>query len=280
MVAAASALVAPPHRTMADVSDLRLRAVEQRLLELTRAGIIGPAYGVARRLLRANGDRLRARLTILAADGVGLRAEDGIALATCAELVFAAAETDAPSDDGQLLLSAAYAALASITDPACIAHLIGAVHRALAADLAGRCHSAAVADVFVADYDIYERVAVDQLAPLLGLPLELVLICAGLPQFRGRARRVVTNLALASRITEDLITADQKAGHEWRPTCLNVVTVLESAGFGKPRLIASANAYAALRTSIRHARKLPRGVAGALHLIFEYTAHGIAAASA
>lgn len=268
--------------------DFGLRAVERKMHALASADtIVAPVQLAVLYHLDSDGSRQHARWSLTAAQALEISLSDAVAIATCAELlcnaallradtyaqtpkrqgrhtVWAEFGSDTASAAGDVLISAAYAALALVSDRSRVAELVQLTHAATAATTDGRVKDLALNNVFVSDYAVYERVTIDKSAPLLALPFELLMTYRGFEDELGKARRVAEHLALANQIAEDLQCVDDDETSNGDSKRLNVVTVLRNMGNKKPVKVASANAYAALRKSILYAKQLPYGIAASL----------------
>lgn len=304
MSAVAYSLCSSPSSPLAvSFRDSGLRAVERQMRELTQAGaIIAPVQLAVQHHLDDGGSRHRACLALASAEALSVSFDDAVAIASCAELLHNAALLHNDIHDraaerrgrpavwaehggdiaicaGDLLISAAYAAVATVSDRSCVADLVQRTHAAVANTIDGQGRDLTLKNVFVSDYAVYESVAAEKSAPLLSLPLELVLAYAGFPDVTSKVRDAVEHLALAYQIADDLADVYVDFSAEGDATCLNVVTVLRNSGLSKPYEIASANAYAALRKSILSAEQLPHGICESLAPCFEAVFDKIQAAS-
>ena len=289
MSAAAYSLApAEANEPLVSFLDFGLRAVERKMRELTSADtIVAPVQLAVLYHLDSVDSRQRIRWSLTAARALEVCLSDAVGIATCAELLRSAAllraETcartpkrrgrnacwaefgsDTATAAGDVLHSAAYAALALVSDRSRVADLVQHTHAAAAATTDGRVKDLALNNVFVSDYAVYERVTIDKSAPLLALPFELLMAYCGFEDELSKARRVADQLTLANQIAEDLRSVEYGAKSTGDSECLNVVTVLRNMGSSKPVKVASANAYAALRKSILYARQLPDGIAASL----------------
>lgn len=261
--------------------EVNLAAVERAMHDVATAAFGGDRL-VDRAILHhlgSGGKRARARLALASADALALEPGDAVAIAACCELLHNAslihddlqdrderrrgqpAVWKAFGDDvallaGDLMLSSAYHALAGVGPGAHLAALLRIVHartatliRGQAADLHGG--SAGLPD--------YEQVASTKSGPLLGLPLELPLVAAGLVQFMDVAREAAEAFAIGYQIADDLqdIARDDPA-RTARGT--NVVWVLRDAAAGpEAERIAARHAAAALARADARAGSLPNG---------------------
>ena len=283
--------------------DFGLRSVERKMRHLVSADtVVAPVQLAILYHLDSGRSRPRARLALNAGESLGIRLDDAVAIAACAELAHSASRLRTEAHDcsrsrngrttvraefgdqtassaGDVLLSAAYAALASVCDRSRVAELVQQTHAAMAATTDGCVKNLALKNVFVSDYDVYERVATDKSAPLLSLPLQLTMAYGNVDSNQSAARRAVEHLALANQIAEDLESAkavEQPLGdREW----LNVLTVLRNMGISKPAKVASANAFAALRKSIRFAERLPHGIGASLTPCLDTVFHRLESAA-
>lgn len=278
------------------VADIRMLAIERRMRDLTRVRVVGQSQIALRNFLQDGASRDLAEVALIAADAFQLNLDDSIALAASAQLVHltmtrhgepALSSSPAPGavlnepvvGIGDSLLSAAYAAVASLSSASTVVELIARIHATISTCTAGRSHESALRDVFVDDYRDYEGVVEDSVAPLIALPFELVMTRAGAHQHLDKAQHLAKNLSLAIRLATDLESSKLNQDSEDGSTCLNAVNVLQNAGFPKPRRIASANAFAALRNSIHYASRFPHGAAESLQPFFDRVLRRITAAS-
>ncbi len=268
--------------------DFGLRAVERKMRELTSADtIVAPVQLAVLYHLDSGGSRPNAQRSLTAAQTLEVSLSDAVAITTSAELlrnasllradtyaqtpkrhgrhtVWVEFGSDTASAAGDVLISAAYSALASVSDRSRVPELVQLTHAATAATTDGRVKDLALNNVFVSDYAVYERVTIDKSAPLLALPFELLMAYGGFEDELSKARRVAEQLALANQIAEDIKSVEDGEKSNGDPECLNVVTVLRNMGSSKPVKVASANAYGALRKSILYAKQLPDGIAASL----------------
>ncbi|MEM9401200.1 MAG: polyprenyl synthetase family protein [Pseudomonadota bacterium] len=290
---AKSLFSSPSSQPVVSFRNFGLRAVERQMRKLTQVGaVIAPVQLAVQHHLDSGGSRHRARLALASAEALSVNLDDAVAIASCAELLHnaallhddihdrAAERRGRPAvwaehgDDiaicaGDLLISAAYAALAAVSDSSAVAELVQKAHAAVATTIDGQSKDLALKNVSVSDYTVYEQVAAEKSAPLLALPLELLLTYAGFVGAVGRAREMAERLAIAYQIADDLEDIDHDSSSEGEGACLNVVNVLKNSGYNKPLHIASANAYAALRRSIQSAEQLPCGIDENLAPCFE-----------
>jgi|694.fasta_scaffold32973_6 geranylgeranyl pyrophosphate synthase len=241
--------------------------VELLMIDLVREGS-GEAGRAAAFHLAAGGSRVRARLALDAARALALRDRDAIAIAATCELLHNASLVHDDLQDrdvvrrgqdavwrrygaaaaicvGDLLLSAAYAALAR-TGPAAAA-LIVRMHQRVAAVISGQCHDIALQGRAIASLETYEQVARAKSGPLLILPTELALALAGHEDAIPNAVEAGALFAVGYQIADDLEDVQRDALTEE----LNIVAVLAAAGETQPQ--ARARDLAVVRFGQAHA---------------------------
>lgn len=241
----------------------------------------GPVLDAIRHHLESGGGRTRAMIAIGAGTALQLHLRDTIAIAAAAELLHNASlihddlqdqaderrgetavwmkfGTDIAICAGDLLLSSAYAALATTSDPLKVASLVQVTHGATARVINGQAQDLALQDRHVDEFDTYSYVAGEKSGPLLSLPVELVLTAAGLTDYVDVAREAATSLAIAYQIADDL-EDEQFDTREGVPGCLNAVDVLRRAKYQSPRRVARYKALLALGDALRLAMRLPSG---------------------
>lgn len=256
-----------------------LELVERQMREVSDldADSEGPVQAAIRHHLGSGGNRTRASIALRAGADLQLHPRDIVAIASAAELLHNAslvhddvqdqAETrrnaasvwkafgqDIAICTGDLLVSAAYAALASVSDQSMTAELVRVAHAATARVISGQAQDLKYQHVNGSDFGVYKYVAGEKSGPLLGLPLELVLCAAGFNDHVLAARDAATSLAIAYQITDDI--EDELFDAQYSG-CLNAVTVLRNAGSDKPRQAARYEALLALREATRMTLYLP-----------------------
>ncbi|MBC7477313.1 MAG: polyprenyl synthetase family protein [Pseudorhodobacter sp.] len=226
--------------------------------------------------LSAGGARVRAQLGLDAAVVLNLSRTASLACAAAPELLHNASLVHDDLQDGDalrrakpavwkkfgravalstgdLLISAAYAALAAHPHPGAA---LRAMHEAIAITIRGQTQG---------DHDghpspdAYAAIAADKSGPLLALPVRLALIAANAPGEEA-ALRAGRGLALAYQTLDDL--ADRHADRARGST--NICLSLEAAGHTPATAAATARscAHAALDAARREAMAIP-GDAGA-----------------
>jgi geranylgeranyl pyrophosphate synthase len=206
------------------------------------------------------GQRIRFRLALDAGRALGLKSDDSVCIATAVELlhnaslihddlqdqdkfrrgrpsVWAAFGEDIAICSGDLLLSAAYAALATFSSPELLPGLISLVHARTAKAIAGQCADLEARGQTVDNVEAYETIAIAKSGALLGLPLELALVASGYNNSSAVARGAADAFAVGYQIFDDIAdfgkdAGTRKAGPDARPASLNILSVLRAAGHG------------------------------------------------
>ncbi len=201
--------------------------------------------------LQAGGERIRGRCAIQASMALGLSEPDALCIAASAELLHNASLVHDDLQDrdgtrrgvpavwkkygpnvaictGDLMLSAAYAALCGLSDSRNMPALISLVHERTSLAVRGQCADLMARHHTVVTLDAYISIAVAKSGALLSLPLELALIAAGRTDWTTQARTAAEAFATAYQIADDLsdVLMDRESGS------MNIIFVLESAGFG------------------------------------------------
>ncbi len=219
----------------------------------------GTAASQACRHLDAGGSRVRARLALDTARILGLREAESIAIAAASELLHNAALVHDDLQDGDtvrrgqpalwarcgaacavcagdLLLSAAYAALASASTSR-TGRVVAVMHQAVADTIAGQ-----VDDLSATSQLSFEQaidIAGAKSGPLIALPVRLALILADIDEDR-HVTRAATLLASGYQIADDLsdLEGDRLAGRT------NIVATLIHAGHSARTARSKTIAYA------------------------------------
>lgn len=232
--------------------------------------------------LNAAGRRIRARLALHAGEALGMADTDAVSLAAAAELlhnaslvhddiqdrtvtrrgedaIWLAFGTDIALCAGDLMLSAAYAALADLSTTARVPALIRLVHDRTGDAIRGQSADLAVRSSAELSVEEYSAIAAAKSGALLGLPLELVFIAVGDDGAAVHARLAATHFAIAYQIADDIVDlADDLRAVK---PALNIVQVLGGGGVAIVQARSLGLAY--LNSAAGLALDLPRG-AGAL----------------
>ncbi len=194
--------------------------------------------------LQAGGQRMRARLALHASVALGLSEADAITIAAAVELLHNASlihddlqdrdtsrrgrETawfrfgdNAAICSGDLMLSAAYAALATFSKSQYIGQLLITMHANTAAAVEGQLvdlNMAAINHQNSERYDIsawlsyYKKIAQAKSGALLRLPLELALTGAGMAEHAHLGRNAANAFALGYQIADDISDVEHDRG--------------------------------------------------------------------
>ena len=221
--------------------------------------------------LRSGGSRVRAGLALQSASALKLDAKTSLAIASACEMLHNASlvhddlqdaddyrrgdiavwkkfGTNAAICLGDMMVSAAYAALCSAQSeklPALIMHMhqrVSDVIEGQHADLETNC-------LTIRDYDDIARM---KSSPLLGLPVELSLLCAGYMQHIKTAMQASDAIAIAYQVTDDISDAqcDIAAGD------LNYLALIEGDMVSRANA-ARSHAAGYARSAIAVAKSLP-----------------------
>ena len=241
--------------------------------------------------LAAGGQRVRARLALGAGVALDLAPQDSIALAATAELlhnaslvhddlqdrenirrgnqtVWAAYGDEVAICTGDLLLSAAYGALAAISDSRLLPDLIALVHARTALVVRGQCAEFSAKGQRVTDMAVYEKIAVGKSGALLSLPLELALTAAGKKEWMGEARRAAEAFGIGYQIVDDMDDVESDAAGDDEPRAVNALLVLRAAGHGlNAEAMVREIGLRHLRTAVALADRLPNGAGSFLRFL-------------
>ncbi len=221
----------------------------------------------------SGGGRMRARLALCAGHALGLSNDDSVAIATSAELLHNASLVHDDLQDGDrtrrgrdavwvrygvnaaictgdLLLSASYASLASLSTIARLPALMTLMHQRVASAAWGQSADLSLQGRSFDDVPIYEAIATAKSGALISLPLELSLVATGQTGSCSQARRAANAFAVAYQIADDLEDAH-------RDRSLNLMRVLEEAGILDPQGFARGLAQGRLATAMREGASLP-----------------------
>jgi len=235
----------------------------------------GGAVSAALYHLGSGGRRIRGRLALHASLSLGLSSADALILAAVVEFLHNASlvHDDLQDDEmlrhgvptvgvvfgtntaicaGDLLLSAAYAALGAISGEKLLPKRIALVHAATATAIRGQCAGFPGPDGLTMDAARYREVATAKSGALLSLPMELSFLAANRTEWIPQARRAAEEFAVGYQIMDDVQDAASDG-----PLAVNLVSILKASGHGEN---ASASAHAMGQRHLRNAAEL----AGAL----------------
>lgn len=245
-----------------DLSDL-LDQVEKRMLELIDpSGDQDPAdrgeradtARAAAYHLSSGGQRVRARLALSSGKALGLPDADAVSIASCVELLHNASLVHDDLQDreqyrrgietvcaaygdhiaictGDLLLSAAYAALARFSNPRLLSGLLSLVHGRTSVVISGQCAGLTPTGNAGRDMALYEKIAAEKSGALLSLPIELALAGSAKRTWIGEARRAAEHFAVGYQIVDDMEDVAEDGGFH----AVNAVLVLRASEQGDLR---------------------------------------------
>ena len=282
------AALAPPGWTLTGA----LAAVERLCLEsiapsaLAESSLTCGAAAAATDHLASGGRRIRARLALDTAERLGMSLNDAVAIAAACDLLHNASLVHDDLQDrdplrrdratvwkrfgddvaictGDLLLSAAYSALARFSQPALLPAMLLLMHQRTAEAIRGQCADRQQRIRYLDDIDLYEQIVIGKSGALLSLPLELAMIGSGHAHDAAMARRAAEHFAVGYQIVDDLGDREKDAGDSG-PPALNAFLVLVAADADTDP---EARGIALARRHLLHAKELaqhlPEG-AGAL----------------
>jgi len=295
MSARLPAPLAPPASSGWTVAD-SLCAVEQLCFDLIQprgeSAIClprGPAAAACHHF-QAGGRRIRARLALDVACRLGMAASDAVAIAAACELLHNASliHDDLQDRDpvrrgrdtvwkrfgddvaictGDLLLSAAYAAIAGFSQTALLPEMLRLVHLRTAAAVQGQCADMLPRSRYLDDIGAYERIVVAKSGALLSLPIELAMIGSGHRHWNAVARESAEHFSVGYQIVDDLEDWSKDANAAGAPAmnAFLVIAAAENGSTGSTGATAGGIALARQHLSLaaRSARRLPLG-SGAL----------------
>jgi geranylgeranyl diphosphate synthase type II len=206
------------------------------LMAVLLSGHSGSACAAALEHLASPGKQVRARLALHSAGSLGLDLRSAVAIAAASELIHNASLVHDDIQDGSdlrrgistlwarhgrdvaicagdLMISAAYAALAQVGGPH-VPHAVARMHARISQVIHGQVSDLAARDSSATTFFQYRTIAVDKSAPLLGLPVELSLILAGRLDCLVQAERAADAFALAYQMADDLedVESDMASG--------------------------------------------------------------------
>lgn len=228
--------------------------LERKMLELvgvsaSKASETTPSGAVqaATYHLGSGGQRIRARLALSAGLALGLTRQDALCIAATAELLHNASLVHDDLQDrdelrhgqeavwvkfgtgvavcaGDLMLSAAYAALCDTSNTQVLPALYTAVHGRVTGAIAGQCADFSLDVMPVNDLTAYKSVAVAKSGALLSLPLELALLATGHSAWTQSARDAAEAFSVGYQVADDLadVARDVNSG------ALNIVLLLKN----------------------------------------------------
>jgi len=285
MLFAVSTYDADPFHAV-DYMDL-VGLVEQRMLELIDPNgrkdveARSDTSRAAAYHLASGGQRVRARLALSSGKALGLTDADAVSIASCVELLHNASLVHDDLQDreqyrrgvetvcaayghhiaictGDLLLSAAYAALTYFSNPRLLPRLMSLVHERTSVVISGQCAGLTPTGNAAPDMALYEKIAAEKSGSLLSLPMELVMIASGKHKWIDGARRAAEHFAVGYQIVDDMEDVAQDTGSH----AVNAVLVLKASESGDiRRALSKAREYGLrhLAQAISGGESLPDG---------------------
>lgn len=231
--------------------------VERRMLDLIHPERereqegLSEAAGAAAYHLASGGQRVRARLALSSGKSLSLTDSDAVTIASCVELLHNASLIHDDLQDreqcrrgvktvcaaygghiaicaGDLLVSAAYAALAHLGNPALLPDLLHLVHERTSVVIAGQCAELNPTGDALLDMDVYGSIAAAKSGALLSLPIEMALLVSGKREWVAEARLAAEDFAIGYQIADDMEDVDQ----DERSRSVNAVLALRASGQG------------------------------------------------
>ena len=243
-------------QTAADTASHDLLEVERLMVDVIESGdeAVAQSANVAKIAalyhLNTGGQRIRSRLALDSAHCLGLTARDGIALAATAELLHNASliHDDLQDRDqirrecatvwvaygdevaicaGDLLMSAAYAAVACVSCVDMLPLLVKLIHSRITQAIGGQSAEFSPASVHSLNTDAYLKIAIAKSGALLGLPVELALLAGGYHGALRATRTTADSFAAGYQIYDDLCDFEIDLARDAEAPALNIVLVLQ-----------------------------------------------------
>ena len=247
-----------------------------KLVAVLLSGHSGSASAAALEHLSSPGKQVRASLALHSALSLGLDLRAAVAIAAASELIHNASLVHDDIQDGShlrrgnstlwarhgrdiaicagdLMISAAYAALAQVGGPH-VSRALARMHERISQVIHGQVSDLAARDAASTTFFQYRTIAVAKSAPLLGLPLELSLIHAGRLDCLVQAERAADAFALAYQMADDVEDAES----DMASGSLNAVVMFaREMPIERARLLVRRLVYRTFRQASRLARSLP-----------------------
>ena len=260
-----------------------LSDIENRMLELVSCAddLHSDIKTAVHYHLNGEGRRIRAQLAIDSSFALDLDSDDTIAIGATVELLHNASLVHDDLQDrdemrrgapsvwakfgepiaicvGDLLISAAYAASASLKKTTNSANFIQTVHSSVSRTIYGQS-----ADLYAQvhkpkELNIYEQIAAAKSGPLLSMPMELPLIVAGHNDKIEACRRALNYYAIAYQIADDINDIDQDQRFEDNQVRLNAVLIFGEGTVTKDAIGRSTERLnQLLQLALKEAEELP-----------------------
>ena len=243
-----------------ETSDATLIKLEHYLLKLLtnnneqKDGLQDLSADAARYHLSCGGKRIRAKIAIEAAKSLGLSEQNSLVIAAVSELlhnaslihddlqdgdlyrrdheaVWAKFGKDIALCTGDLFISAAYAAVAQMSNAKLIPLMINMIHHETASAIRGQCYDVNHKINPINSLQFYQQVAIAKSGALLSLPMQLVLMATKHPEFLTIAKKATESFAIAYQIADDLSDLQNDLACTDKPSVLNIIFVLQNAGY-------------------------------------------------
>ena len=251
--------------------------------------------------LSSGGQRIRARLALSAGSALGLPPEDSVAIASCVELIHNASLVHDDLEDrqqfrrgvetvhaaygfhvalcsGDLLLSAAYAALARFSNGLLLPELLALVHSRIAVVIGGQCARLVPIGDEESDMAAYDSIASAKSGALLSLPLELALKGSSKGMWSEDARRAAEHFAIGYQIADDMEDVEQDRG-TLSVNALLVIAAASRCQINEASEKARSHALAHLAKAVSLAGSLPNGSGALLRELAQELSHRLEAMS-
>ena len=196
------------------------------------------------------GQKIRARLALSACANLGVCEQDAIALGACVELLHNASliHDDLQDQDafrrgapavwskygsdvaicaGDLLLSAAYAAIAQVNCTSLLPALLLTTHTKVSRAVKGQCADLSFHAEHTNQLTAYHAIAINKSGALLSLPLELALIAGNQSAWVAKARQSANDFAIAYQIFDDIQDIEKDSAINGTQNA-NILTLLQS----------------------------------------------------
>jgi len=207
--------------------------------------------------LSSGGQRVRAKLALHAGHALGLSSHDAVTIATAVELLHNASLVHDDIQDrdptrrgqpavwvcfgvntaictGDLLLSAAYAALSKLENPQTLHTMLSLVHERTATAIGGQCGDLLAGADDASDtagaIARYQEIAAAKSGALLCLPIELALLGCGQGHYLEVARRAIEAFATGYQIVDDLNDVHSDVDPGTARNTYNIVAIYTAAG--------------------------------------------------
>ena len=276
----------------------QLATVSQKMLAVA-LGSGDPRLPVCQAVIHHLGTpglRVRSQIALHVASCMGVDTQSALAIAACCELLHNASliHDDLQDRDhlrrgiqavwsmfgddvalcaGDLLLSAAYAALSDVTDISAVPRLVALAHAAVAQTIHGQASPALPRHANTDRLATYQLMAAAKSGPLLSLPFDLVFSYCDRPDLAATSACAVRAFSIAYQIADDLadIEADARTA---LGAAANIVIVLEAAG-STDRTTALASAVLLAHTNLAKALAIAADLPGGTSAILSDLAQRI-----